>query len=73
MAQKPKKPAKKKSTESASRLIDARIRELGDWRGKFSMQAQVKNFTGSVDGEFLNGIFDIHGKLRSSAFLGLSH
>jgi len=34
MAEKAKKPAKKKNAESASRLIDARIRELGDWRGE---------------------------------------
>jgi len=50
MAEKAKKPAKKRSSggkqalimkksgsqrvESASRLIDARIQELGDWRGK---------------------------------------
>jgi hypothetical protein len=38
MAEKPKKPAKKKSSsqtaESASRLIDARIEKLGDWRGE---------------------------------------
>ena len=50
MAEKAKKPAKKRSSEgkqalivkksgsqrvqSASRLIDARIRELGDWRGE---------------------------------------
>jgi hypothetical protein len=30
---KPKAKAKTKSSESASKLIDARIRELGDWRG----------------------------------------
>lgn len=40
--------------------------EMGDLRGNFEMQASVKNFTGSVKGEFLNGIFDIHGKLRYS-------
>src|ERR1700722_16149248 len=39
MAEKAKKPAKKRSpggkrVESASRLIDARIQELGDWRGE---------------------------------------
>ena len=48
MAEKAKKPAKKRSSggkpitkkngsqrvESASRLIDARIQELGDWRGE---------------------------------------
>jgi hypothetical protein len=37
MAKKAKKPAKKSSSqgvESASRLIDARIQELGDWRGE---------------------------------------
>src|SRR5438132_9331410 len=34
MAEKAKKPAQKKSSESASRLIDARIKELGDWRGE---------------------------------------
>jgi len=34
MAEKAKKPARKKNAESASRLIDARIRELGDWRGE---------------------------------------
>jgi len=34
MAEKAKKPARKKNAESASRLIDARIRKLGDWRGE---------------------------------------
>ena len=34
MPEKAKKPARKKNAESASRLIDARIRELGDWRGE---------------------------------------
>jgi len=34
MAEKAKKQEKKKNAESASRLIDARIRELGDWRGE---------------------------------------
>jgi hypothetical protein len=36
MAKTAKKPAKKTSSgvESASRLIDARIQELGDWRGE---------------------------------------
>ena len=42
MAEKAKKPAKKRilknsgsqRVESASRLIDARIQELGDWRGE---------------------------------------
>jgi len=38
MAAKIKKPAKKKSSsptaESASRLIDARIKEVGGWRGE---------------------------------------
>lgn len=38
--------------------------EKGDLKGNFDLQAQVKNFTGSVKGQFLNGIFDIHGKLR---------
>lgn len=38
--------------------------EMGDLKGSFEMQAQVKNFTGAVKGEFLNGIFDIHGKLH---------
>src|ERR1700736_3937572 len=37
-AEKAKKPAKKRSSggkvESTSRLIDARIQELGDWRGE---------------------------------------
>jgi hypothetical protein len=33
--------AKKKKTKSPSQLIDARIKELGDWRGK--MLAQVRS------------------------------
>ncbi len=37
---------------------------MGNLRGNFEMQAAVKNFTGSVQGQFLNGIFDIHGKVR---------
>lgn len=38
--------------------------ETGDLKGNFEMQAQAKNFSGAVRGVFLNGIFDIHGKLR---------
>ena len=30
----PKAPAKTKQSESPSKLIDARIKELGDWRGE---------------------------------------
>src|SRR5580704_3993337 len=65
MAEKVKKPAKKKSSggkqalvvnesgssrvESASRLIDARIQELGDWRGK--MLSRLRALIKQVDPE----------------------
>jgi hypothetical protein len=42
-----KTPAIAKKTEDASRLIDARIRELGDWRGK--TLARVRQLIHEVD------------------------
>jgi hypothetical protein len=63
MAEKAKKPAKKRSSggkqalimkksgrvESASRLIDARIQELGDWRGE--MLARLRALIKQADPE----------------------
>ncbi|NOT50465.1 MAG: DUF4157 domain-containing protein [Chitinophagaceae bacterium] len=34
----------------------------GNLKGSFRMQTSIKNFNGVVNGEFLNGIFDIRGE-----------
>ncbi|MBZ5677306.1 MAG: DUF1801 domain-containing protein [Acidobacteriia bacterium] len=53
MAPKAKKPAKKKSgsqtVESASRLIDAKVQGLGDWRGE--MLARLRALIQQADPE----------------------
>ena len=42
-------PKKKETTESAARLIDERIRELGDWRG--TMLARLRALIKDADPE----------------------
>lgn len=34
----------------------------GNLKGSFKMQTNIKNFNGVINGEFLNGIFDIRGE-----------
>ena len=49
MAVRAKKPAKSLRVESASQLIDARIEELGDWRGE--MLARLRALIQQADPE----------------------
>lgn len=37
--------------------------ELGNLKGSFQMQTQIKRFSGVVQGKFLNGLFDIQGQV----------
>src|ERR1051326_7473725 len=47
----PKKPTSGSANESASALIDQRIKELGDWRGK--MLAKVRKIIHAADPEIV--------------------